>query len=58
MKVTNHSSRDGTERFILDNKIIYEYGNDFGINYAVYELLRNSELTNTDVTVEEITELI
>jgi len=58
MKVTNHSSRDGTERFILDNKIIYEYGNDFGINYAVYELLRNAELTNTDVTVEEITEHI
>ena len=58
MKVTNHLSRDGTERFTLDNKIIYEYGNDFGINYAVYELLRNAELTNTDVTVEEITERI
>ena len=58
MKVTNHSSRDGTERFVLDNKIIYEYGNDFGINYATYELLRNAELTNTDVTAEQIAERI
>lgn len=58
MKITNHSSRDGTERFVLDNKIIYEYGNDFGINYATYELLRNAELTNEEVTAEQIAELI
>lgn len=58
MKVTGHSSRDGTERFVLDNKIIYEYGNEFGINYAVYELLRNAELTNADVTAKEIAERI
>lgn len=58
MKVTSHSSRDGTERFILDNKIIYEYGNEFGISYAVYELLRNAELTNADVTAKEIAERI
>ena len=58
MKVTNHSSRDGTERFVLDNKIVYEYGNQFGINYATYELLRNAELTNTDVTAEQIAERI
>ena len=58
MKVTKHSSRDGTEIFILDNKVIYEYGNEFGINYATYELLRNAELTNTDVTAEEIAERI
>lgn len=54
MKVTNHSSRDGTERFTLDNKIIYEYGNEFGINYATYDLLRNAELTDADVTAEDI----
>lgn len=58
MKVTSHSSRDGTERFTLDNKIIYEYGNEFGISYAVYELLRNAELTNADVTAKEIAERI
>lgn len=58
MKVTSHLSRDGTERFILDNKIIYEYGNKFGINYAVYELLRNAELTNADVTAKDIAERI
>lgn len=58
MKVTSHSSRDGTEIFVLDNKVIYEYGNEFGINYATYELLRNAELTNEDVTAEQIAERI
>ena len=58
MKVTKHSSRDGTEIFVLDNKVIYEYGNKFGINYAIYELLRNAELTNADVTAEQIAERI
>ena len=58
MKVTNHSSRDGTERFLLDNKVIYEYGNEFGINYATYELLRNAELNNADVTAKQIAERI
>lgn len=60
MKVTEYSTSNGVDKFILDNKIVYVYdmGSSLGINHSLYKLLKNAYKKNEQVTNEQIAESI
>lgn len=60
MNVTEYSTSNGVDKFILDNKIVYVYdmGSSLGINYSLYKLLLNAYKKNEQVTNEQIAESI
>lgn len=60
MKVTEYAKKNGLEKFVLDDKVIYLYdmGSDMSISYSLYKLLLNAYKNNEQVTNEQISESI
>lgn len=60
MKVTDYTKRNGLDKFVLDDKMvfIYDMGSDLSISYSLYKLLLNAYKNNEEVTNEQIAESI
>ena len=60
MKVTEYAKRNGLDKFVIDDKMvfIYDMGSDLSISYTLYKLLLNAYKKNEQVTNEQIAESI
>lgn len=60
MKVTEYNKRNGLDKFVLDDKMvfIYDMGSDLSISYTLYKLLLNAYKKNEQVTNEQIAQSI